>query len=130
MLLASLPSSALHGTVLRAHMQVPGSPGTTTHLLTLGALEVHVAVALPALGRRAELPEPVGTGRLGQPHVAEGPSGHGHRQLRGHAIEVIWWERGQVVSVTEAGQGQAHRESPNPPLPTAPPRGPLTLVKG
>ena len=68
----------------------PLDPTGTTHLLTFGALEVHVAVALPALGRRAELPKPVGPGRLGQPHVAEGPAGHGHRQLWGHAVEVSW----------------------------------------
>lgn len=42
------------------------------HLLALCSLEVHVAVALPALGGGPELPQPVGLGGLGQANVSEG----------------------------------------------------------
>lgn len=64
------------------------------------------------------------TGCLGHPHVAEGPTGHGHWQLGGHAIEVSW-EAGQVLIVTKAGQDQAHKPSLNP-LPLPPGSEPLS----
>lgn len=56
------------------------------HLLTLRPLEVHVAVTLAALGRRPQLPEPVGLGRLGQADVAEGSGGDHHVGV--HAVDV------------------------------------------
>lgn len=72
----------------------PEPPGTCAwappHLLTLRPLEVHVAVTLAALGGRAQLPEPVGLGRLGQADVPEGSGGDHHVGI--HAIDV-WTQR-------------------------------------
>lgn len=63
-----------------------GSEQGSPHLLTLGSLEVHVAVALPTLGRRPQLPESVGVGRLGQADVPEGSGGDHHVGI--HAVDV------------------------------------------
>lgn len=93
----------------------PGVPGPT-HLFTLRALEVDVAVAFSAFGRRAQLTEPVRASGLGQPRVAEGPTGHSHGELGGGAVEVSWGAR-QVVSVMEASQDQAHSRVQTPLTP-------------
>lgn len=54
-------------------------PVLPAHLLTLGSLEVHVAVALPTFGRGTELPQPVGLGSPGQAlDMPEGPCGSCH----------------------------------------------------
>lgn len=60
--------------------------GFISHLLTLCSLEVHVAVALPTLGRGAEFTQLVGLGGFGEPNVPE-RSGW-NRNLRLHAIYV------------------------------------------
>lgn len=60
-------------------------PHPQHYLLTFCPLEVHVAVALPALGGGPQLPQPVGLSCPGQAHVPEGP--RGSRHLRGDPID-------------------------------------------
>ena len=55
-----------------------------THLLTLRSLEVHVAVALSALGRSPQLAQPMCLCCLGEPYVPERSSGDGN--LRFHPV--------------------------------------------
>lgn len=55
------------------------------YLLAFCSLEVNVAVALPAFGRGAELPQPVSLGSLGQANVSEGP--RRSRHLWGHPVD-------------------------------------------
>lgn len=60
--------------------------GKSPHLFALGALEVHVAVALAAFRWSAELPQAVRLGRFGQAHVAERSGGDHHVGV--HAVHV------------------------------------------
>lgn len=121
------PAAPLHSPLSGPYQAPAPSPPSSTHLLALSALEVDVAVALPALGWCAQLPQPVRSRCLGQAHMAEGPAGHGHWQLGAHAIEVgCRVER--AVSLPKAGEGQAR-------LPDSHPRpclglSPLTLLEG
>ena len=62
-----------------------------TNLLTLGPLEHHQAVTLPALGRRSQLPQPVGLGGLGHQGVPEGAWGTGC--LHDHLTQTWMGER-------------------------------------
>lgn len=103
LLVAALDGQGLQAALVTRQETLPGEvevrgvrsnwsepPGTFawawSHLLTLRPLEVHVAVALAALGGRAQLPEPVGLGRLGQADVPEGSGGDHHVGI--HAVDV------------------------------------------
>lgn len=66
-------------------------PWSQLYLLALRSLEVDVAVALPALGRCTELPQPVGLGGLGQADVSEGAGGSRH--LRADPIDAYGQSR-------------------------------------
>lgn len=71
-------------------------PVLPAHLLALGSLEVHIAVALPTSGRGTELPQPMGLGSLGQANIPEGP--RGSCQLRGDPVDA--YGKGNVRSGT------------------------------